>query len=245
MKFILGLLCVLVLWGGSNRLPAQANLAAASTSTQVAAPSQSGRAVYEQHCAACHGANGAGDGPAAVWLYPKARHFNSGLFKIRSTPAGFLPTDDDLLQVITRGMPGSSMPSFTYLSERERREVVQYVKYLTVYVDPSGKRINFFEEALAKGRIPNSVSVPPEPPVTVRSLAQGQELYSKMNCFVCHGLTGEGTGPTAPFLKDMWGFSLPPRDFNTGAFRGGHMGRDLYLRLRRWLVSRVARWKRL
>jgi Ethylbenzene dehydrogenase len=24
---------------------------------------------------------------------------------------------------------------------------------------------------------------------------------------------------------------LPPRDFNTGAFRGGHMGRDLYLRI--------------
>jgi hypothetical protein len=38
-------------------------------------------------------------------------------------------------------------------------------------------------------------------------------------------------GPSAPALKDAWGFSLPPRDFNTGAFRGGATGRDLYLRV--------------
>ena len=205
--------------------------ALAQVTTDSGASPQIGRAVYDQHCAACHGANGGGDGPAAVWLYPKPRQFNSGLFKIRSTPAGFLPTDEDLFQVITRGMPGSSMPSFTYLSEAERREMVQYVKHLTAHVDASGKRINFFEEARAKGQIRTSIPVPPEPPVTVRSLAQGQEVYSKLNCFVCHGLTGEGTGPAAPLLKDMWGFSLPPRDFNTGAFRGGHAGRDLYLRV--------------
>lgn len=123
------------------------------------------------------------------------------------------------------------MPNFTYLSEQERREVVQYVKHLSASVDVAGKRINFFEEAAAKGRTPLSIRVPPEPPVTVRTLAQGQEIYSKLNCFVCHGLTGEGTGPAAPALKDVWGLSLPPRDFNTGAFRGGHTGRDLYLRI--------------
>lgn len=192
---------------------------------------ETGRAVYQQQCAACHGATGGGDGPAAVWLYPKPRHFDSGFFKIRSTPAGSLPTDDDLFQVITRGMPGSAMPSFTYLSEQERREVVQYVKHLTAYTDASGERVNFFEEARAKGQVATSIPVPPEPPATVRSLAHGQEIYSKLGCFVCHGLTGEGTGPVATFLKDMWGLSLPPRDFNTGAFRGGHTGRDLYLRV--------------
>ena len=195
------------------------------------AASQTGRAVYDQHCAACHGANGEGNGPAAVWLYPKPRHFNSGLFKIRSTPMGFLPTDDDLFQTITRGMPGSSMPSFNYLSEQDRRDVVQYVKYLTAYVDSTAKRINFFEEAVAKGQVGTPIQIPPEPPVTVQSLAMGLEIYSKMNCFTCHGLTGEGTGPSAPSLKDFWGFSLPPRDFNNGSFRGGHTGRDLYMRV--------------
>lgn len=195
-----------------------------------AAPA-TGQDVYEQHCAACHGATGAGDGPAAVWLYPKPRHFNSGLFKIKSTPPGFLPSDDDLLKTVTRGMPGSSMPSFTYLGEPERRDVVQYVKHLTAYVDTAGKRVNFFEEAKTKGLVAQAIQVPPEPPVTVQALAVGQELYTKMNCFTCHGLTGEGMGPATPGLKDFWGFSLPARDFNTGAFRGGHTGQDLYLRI--------------
>lgn len=231
MRLVLCLLCLFSLLGRPERLPAQAAPIAASTLANVAASGGPGRVIYEQHCAACHGVNGAGDGPAAVWLYPKPRHFNSGLFKIRSTPSTFLPTDDDLLQVITRGMPGSSMPSFTYLSMAERRDVVQYVKHLTAYIDPTGRRINFFEEALAKGRVPVAISVPPEPPVTVRSLAQGHEIYAKMNCFVCHGLTGEGMGPATPALKDMWGFSLPARDFNLGAFRGGHTGRDLYFRV--------------
>ena len=181
-------------------LAAAGELFAQTTPTPPLAPAnapdaaQTGRTVYEQHCAACHGLNGGGDGPAAVWLYPKPRRFYSGLFKIRSTPSGFLPTDEDLLQTITRGMPGSSMPSFTYLSEQERRDVVQYVKYLTAYVDESGKRVNFFADATAKGSVGVPIEVPPEPPVTVQSLAEGQGLYSKMNCFTCHGLNGEGMG---------------------------------------------------
>jgi mono/diheme cytochrome c family protein len=214
-------------------LPGQ--LVVHSASSPASAPkapaASSGSAVYQQHCAACHGLKGEGDGPAAVWLYPKPRRFTSGLFKIRSAPASFLPTDEDLFQTVTRGMPGSSMPSFTYLTEQQRREVVQYVKELTAYVDTTGKRINFFEEAKAKAQIGTPVPVPPEPAVTVQGLAQGQDVYNKMNCFTCHGLTGEGNGPSAPGLKDLWGFSLAPRDFNTGAFRGGAQGRDLYLRV--------------
>src|SRR5262245_4031703 len=91
----------------------------------------SGQQVYNQHCASCHGVNGDGTGPASVWLFPKPRNFSAGLFKLHSTPAGALPADEDLFETITRGMAGSSMPSFSYLTEAERREVVQYVKYLT------------------------------------------------------------------------------------------------------------------
>ena len=189
-----------------------------------------GKTVYDQHCAACHGVSGDGNGPAAVWLYPKPRHFNSGLFKIKSTLPGFLPSDEDLFETTTRGMPGSSMPSFTYLNEQQRRDVVQYVKYLTAYVDETGKRINFFDEAKAKNEIDKPIQVPPEPPATVQALVKGQEMYWKLQCFTCHGETGEGIGTATPSLKDTWGFSLSARDFNTGAFRGGHTGRDLFLR---------------
>jgi cytochrome c oxidase cbb3-type subunit 2 len=231
MKIGTTFLSILVLLVATRELPAAPASRNAPPGGTGADSFAAGRIVYEQHCAACHGADGAGNGPAAVWLYPKPRHFNSGLFKIKSTPAGFLPTDEDLLQTLTRGMPGSSMPSFNYLTEAERRDAVQYVKFLTAYVDAAGKRINFFDEAKAKGQIGVPIQVPPEPPVTVQSLALGQEMYSKMNCFTCHGLTGEGTGPSAPTLKDFWGLSLSPRDFNNGAFRGGAAGHDLYLRV--------------
>jgi mono/diheme cytochrome c family protein len=51
---------------------------------------RAGEAVYQKHCAACHGVNGAGDGPAAVWLYPRPRHFRIVQNQIH---AGGLPAD--------------------------------------------------------------------------------------------------------------------------------------------------------
>ena len=44
---------------------------------------------------------------------------------------------------------------------------------------------------------------PPENPTTAdeASLARGQELFV-INCRMCHGQTGEGTGPIAPFLAN-------------------------------------------
>jgi mono/diheme cytochrome c family protein len=189
------------------------------------------KGVYQQHCAACHGAKGDGNGPAAVWLFPKPRNFSAGLFKIQSSPAGSLPTDQDLFEVVTRGMPGSSMPSFTYLNEAQRRDAVEYVKHLTAYPDVSGRWINRFEEAAKSGDLKPSVPVPPEPAVTVQALTEGKELFTKLQCVTCHGETGAGDGPSAATLKDNWGLPLPPRDFNTGAFRGGHTGKDLYLRI--------------
>lgn len=190
-----------------------------------------GQRVYENHCAACHGLAGDGNGPAAAWLFPKPRDFNSGLFKIQSTPAGSLPTDEDLFQTITRGMPGSSMPSFTYLSDVQRRATVQYVKHLTSQVRPDGKRLNSFDAAKTQGESQLPVVVPPEPPATVEALTHGKELFTKFACNSCHGETGVGDGPSAAALKDSWGLPLSPRDFTIGAFRGGSTGRDLYLRI--------------
>lgn len=200
-------------------------------------PPQAGQVVYEQHCAACHGVNGDGNGPAAVWLYPKPRNFSAGLFKIQSTPAGSLPTDDDLFNSVTRGLPGSSMPSFTYLTEQQRRDVVQYVKYLTAEIDAGGKRVNRFADAAAKDRLAASIEVPPEPPITVQELTLGKQMFTKMGCVLCHGETGAGDGPQVPTLKDASGLAIRPRDFNTGAFRGGHTGRDLYLRINNGLAG--------
>jgi cytochrome c len=121
------------------------------------------------------------------------------------------------------------MPGFSYLAEPERRDVVQYVKHLTAYTDKSGKRINCFEEAAANGTLAKPVEVP-----RTRARAGthlGPEVYKKMQCALCHGETGAGDGTQVPTLKDSAGLAIRPRDFNTGLFRGGHTGRDLYLRI--------------
>ncbi|MBL9139023.1 MAG: c-type cytochrome [Verrucomicrobiales bacterium] len=203
----------------------------APATTSAADSPTPGQAVYTQHCAACHGTNGDGNGPASVWLFPRPRDFSAGQFKIKSTPGQSLPTDDDLLASVTRGLAGSSMPSFSYLDETERREVVLYVKQLTAYRDKSGKLINWFEEAAAKGTMGKPVEVPAEPAAGVQELTLGRDIYQKMQCALCHGETGAGDGTQVPTLKDAAGLAIRPRDFNTGLFRGGHTGRDLYLRI--------------
>jgi len=58
-----------------------------SNAQQPNPATHNGKLVYDQQCAACHGADGNGDGPASVWLYPKPRNFSAGQFKIKSTPA--------------------------------------------------------------------------------------------------------------------------------------------------------------
>jgi DMSO reductase family type II enzyme heme b subunit len=195
------------------------------------APASAGKRVYDQHCAACHGVKGDGNGPASVWLYPRPRNFSAGQFKIKSTPGQSLPTDEDLFQSVTRGLPGSSMPGFSYLSAAERRDVVQYVKQLTARINASGQPVNLFEDAVRNGALAKPVEVPAEPAATVQELTLGRDVFKRLQCALCHGETGAGDGPQVPTLKDTSGLPVRPRDFNTGLFRGGHTGRDLYLRI--------------
>ena len=72
--------------------------AAARPSRDLAA----GKAAYEQSCARCHGATGAGDGVDAKRFYPRPRDLTMGVYKFRSTASGTPPTDDDLFQTMTR-----------------------------------------------------------------------------------------------------------------------------------------------
>ena len=80
---------------------------------------ESGKRVYLKYCAQCHGDNGDGEGYAAPHLLPKPRNFTSGKFKVRSTSTGALPTHQDLVNIIRRGMPYTSMPAWPTLSDQE------------------------------------------------------------------------------------------------------------------------------
>ena len=73
---------------------------------------QAGKEIYDFRCAPCHGFSGKGDGPAAMTLDPRPRDFTRGLFKFKSTPKGEVVADEDLYRTISRGIPGSAMPSW-------------------------------------------------------------------------------------------------------------------------------------
>ncbi|NUN48441.1 MAG: c-type cytochrome [Candidatus Brocadiae bacterium] len=186
-----------------------------------------GKTLFAANCAVCHGPEGRGDGTASYLLWPRPRDFSAGKFKIRSTKTGGLPTDDDLFNVISNGMPGTSMPAWSHFPEDARRRLVAVVKALSQYRDADmDAPFNHFASKGA-GEV---VTVPAEPAVTAATLARGKTLYVDQGCVKCHGETGRADGPSARDLKDDWEQPIRPNDFTQGIFRGGSTSRDIYLR---------------
>src|ERR671924_32471 len=88
-----------------------------------------GKAVYDKWCAGCHGDTGAGDGYAQTFMLPRPRDFTKGVYQIRTTASGELPTDDDVRRVIEEGMPGTAMPGWRErLTSAQREDVLAYIK---------------------------------------------------------------------------------------------------------------------
>ena len=103
-----------------------------ASAQQPVEPVSRGKAVYDSHCVECHGSTGKGDGPAALTLMPHPRDFTIGRYKIRTTETGSLPTDEDLIGSVKRGLPGSSMPGWEGLiPDGDIAAVVQSIKSLS------------------------------------------------------------------------------------------------------------------
>ena len=181
--------------------------------------SEKGKAVYDNSCAHCHGIEGRGDGSAAENLLPKPRDFTRGLYKIRSTESGELPTDQDLFDIITVGMPGSSMPEWeTALSANERWEVVAYIK-------------TFHDGFKENETPPKQITLAGKIAYTEQSVEIGKVLYTELGCVECHGNVGRGDGTSAPTLTDTWDFQTWPANLAQGwNFRGGADTEDIFKR---------------
>lgn len=93
---------------------------------------QTGRVVYMKNCMHCHGVAGDGAGPTAQYLNPLPRDYRLGLFKFTSTLNSEKPTRDDLTRVVQHGIPGTYMPSFRWLGDKETVAVVEYVRWLAI-----------------------------------------------------------------------------------------------------------------
>src|SRR3990172_3899915 len=184
---------------------------------QPAGDPAKGKAIYEQKCLLCHGEKGDGNGPAAPLLDPRPRDFTKGKYKIRTSASGRLPTDADLFRIIAEGMPGTSMPGWKVLPEKDRRDLVAYLKTFAG---------DAFKEAPKVSDLPKEVASSKE------SLARGKEMFEAIECNKCHGNAGRGDGPSAPELKDDWGNPVRPANLTKSwAFRGGGSPREVAARL--------------
>lgn len=113
---------------GSSELSADLSSDEPLEFAEAVEPPGRGRVIYSRYCLGCHGARGDGKGEAAAMLYPPPRDFVEGAFKFSSRRTPGLPTDDDLFQVVTEGLAGTSMTGFVRLPDGDRRAVVAYIK---------------------------------------------------------------------------------------------------------------------
>jgi mono/diheme cytochrome c family protein len=183
-----------------------------------------GKRVYAQRCAVCHGPDGHGNGPAAPSLIPRPRDFTLGLFKYKSTPAGQPPTDDDLVRVVSDGLPASAMPYFhDLLSGSEVHAVVAYIKQFSTAFN---------------GVSVHPIIIPTRPPRTAASVERGRALYIAEDCVGCHGSDGRKGG----FLADQKNYPTRIRDLSAPwTFHGGSDPKQIWLRLTTGLAGSAMR----
>jgi mono/diheme cytochrome c family protein len=115
-KWILGVTMSSLLW---------THIAGAEGNIEVASQPDidQGQAIYEAHCLECHGGQGHGDGPRATMLAPRPGNLVSAAISSK--------TDDELLSIITNGVPRTSMQGWNdRLSLDDRRNVLAYIRSL-------------------------------------------------------------------------------------------------------------------
>ncbi len=183
-----------------------------------------GQKTYERKCQACHGPDGDGEGEAAYLLFPRPRDLTSGEYRLVSTWDS-VPTDEDLFETISRGMPGSAMPSWSHLAEETRWGLVHYVKTFSTRSLEAGAP----KEPNAQGEGGEGLlTVPTEPEFTPEAEARARKLYIE-GCAPCHGPTGRGDGRQKQV--DSKGFTTRPRDLTAGVYKGDPAPEPVYRRI--------------
>ena len=178
-----------------------------------------GASLYHARCASCHGDSGDGQGPMSNRLSVPPTNFAAGVYKLRSTPTGSIPTDGDLFTTISRGVHGTPMLPWEDLREEERWALVFHLESLSV---------RFREERPAR---PVSIPKPPAEDDALR--AKGRRLYAALQCVACHGERGMANGSRAELYRRPNGESdARIRDFSRGRFIRGTEMQDIYLTLR-------------
>ncbi len=83
-----------------------------------------GKELFGQQCTSCHGAVGAGDGPAAAALNPKPRNFTANVGWKNG------PKPSQIFKTLKEGIAGGAMASYASLPVEDRWALSQYVASL-------------------------------------------------------------------------------------------------------------------
>lgn len=124
-------------WPGLDEFPELANVVSLENLKRASGPISSDEndthfGLYRKHCILCHGVSGNGRGPTAKLLNPYPRDFRLGKFKFKSTPIGSKPTRGDFREILHRGIPGTSMASFSLVKDEDIEALIDYTIYLSV-----------------------------------------------------------------------------------------------------------------
>ena len=210
-----------------------------------------GAKLFGKHCAICHGAWGAGDGPVAPDLVVAPRDFRRGVFKFQSTFYGAKPLISDLERTIQHGLAGTTMPPFLTLGSQAIARLARHVLWLArrgeverelVLAAQAGEPLDGrllaeIEETLQSAWEEASEQAvalaSPHPEPTADSIARGRVAFSSRGCAKCHGPDGRGQTEEnlRGGLRDYWGKSVRAADLTSGRLKGGHRPEDVYRRI--------------
>jgi len=178
-----------------------------------------GKDLYKLRCQACHAEEGTGDGIAADYLYPRPRDFSLGLFKYKTSPGSLPPRDEDLIQTIRDGLPGTGMPGWkSIMSDEQIASLLPVIKgfdFTGTWAPEDAEDEKFDDEGRYLG--PDFVQVTDTEP-TEGQIAYGEEsiaagkLAFEKTCAQCHGDAGRGNITSGKRLEDDWGYRIWPRD---------------------------------
>lgn len=135
-------------------------------SAQLATAARRGSTLFTQNCASCHGSTADGNGAAADSLLPRPADLTSKRLTTARIGA-----------VLMNGVPGTAMPAWRDLPQRD-------VEALTAYL-----------VTLPKPDLEND-----QKSLAIVDPSRGQNLFSE-KCSSCHGVAGDGRGAAAPTLQ--------------------------------------------
>lgn len=198
----------------------------------VQAPSRA-EMLFDAQCALCHGGRGEADGPASFLLFPPARDFARGHFKLAGTANG-VPSDDDLVATLRRGIPGSAMPSWSWMPDEDLRALAQLVRELAVegmaedlYASGAGGMEACRARATAR-MTPGEHLAFDDLAAGEGDLALGRRLFAA-HCASCHGEDGKGRHDV--LRRDADETRNWARDFTSGILKGGASREELARRI--------------